>query len=137
MQQHLSNLAASSLHDHCIHLARDGTMQFFAKTSEAFRKASRDPGAMDGRLLALHHVSSARDVHYPDWEMHPAGDELLIVASGSLSVEYRQGETTHTAALPSPAAFIVPAGVWHRVIVHESSVLIAITPRLHTTHEKG
>jgi mannose-6-phosphate isomerase-like protein (cupin superfamily) len=88
----------------------------------------------DGRTLALYHVNNARDVHYPNWEMHPEGDELLILASGSLSVEIREGET---APLPPQAAFIVPAGTWHRLIVHEPSVLIAVTTRRNTIHEKG
>jgi quercetin dioxygenase-like cupin family protein len=69
--------------------------------------------------------------------MHPDGDELLILASGSLSVEFREGETKRTAPLPPQAAFIVPAGIWHRIVVDEPSVLLVVTPRHNTMHEKG
>jgi hypothetical protein len=36
---------------------------------------------MDGRTLALYCTNSPDDLHYPVWEMHPEGDELLILAS--------------------------------------------------------
>jgi hypothetical protein len=51
-------------------------------------------------------------------------------------VEFREGEMERTAPLAPQAAFIVAAGIWHRLIVHEPSVLIAITPRRNTAHEK-
>jgi len=117
---------------HCIHLAPDGAMRPVPKTAENFRRAAADAG----HLLALHPVNGPRDVHYPTWEMHPVGDELLIAASGSLSVELREGASVRTAPLPAQAACIVPAGVWHRLVVHEPSVLIAMTPRQGTVHEK-
>ncbi len=130
------NLAALDLQDHCIYLARDGALRSYAKTVEFFRSSGKSPELMDGRMLALYRVNSPRDVHHPDWEMHPAGDELLILASGALSVDAREGATERTAPLPPQAAFIVPAGVWHRLIVHEPSVLIAITPRHNTVHDR-
>jgi len=112
-------------------------MRCHAKTVEFFRSAGRNAELMDGRTLAHYHVNGPHDVHYPVWEMRPEGDELLIVASGSLSVEFRTGETARTAPFPREAAVIVPAGMWHRLIVHEPSVLIAITTRRNTVHEKG
>ncbi|WP_051980665.1 hypothetical protein [Burkholderia sp. 9120] len=126
---------ALHLNDTCIFLARDGTVRSYAKTAETLRKSGSDPELTDGRMLAMFHVSSPRDVHYPTWEMHPDGDELLILASGSLSVEVRDGKTICSARLPSQAAFVVPAAQWHRLIVHEPSVLIAITPRRNTVHQ--
>jgi mannose-6-phosphate isomerase-like protein (cupin superfamily) len=137
LQHHHQSPAALGLQDNLIYLARDGAMRCHAKAAEFFRSADRHPELMDGRTLALYHVNGPDDVHYPVWEMHPEGDELLIVASGSLSVEFRTGETARTAPLPPEAAVIVPAGMWHRLIVHEPSVLIAITTRRNTVHEKG
>jgi mannose-6-phosphate isomerase-like protein (cupin superfamily) len=112
-------------------------MRSYAKTAAFFRNAGQTPAFADGRVLALHHASGPHDVHYPTWEMHPEGDELLILLSGSLSVELREEETERTAPLSPQAALVVPAGVWHRVIVHEPSVLIAVTPCHNTVHEKG
>ncbi|HWG67964.1 MAG TPA: hypothetical protein VN692_00975 [Steroidobacteraceae bacterium] len=136
-RRHHQGPAAIALRDNCIYLARDGAMLCHAKTAGFLRGSDRNSELMDGRTLALYHVNGQRDVHYPVWEMHPEGDELLILASGSLAVEFRGRETERPAPLPPHAAFIVPAGIWHRLIVHEPSVLIAITPRRNTVHEQG
>jgi mannose-6-phosphate isomerase-like protein (cupin superfamily) len=137
LQQRSKEPAALSLPDNCIHLARDGSLSSYAKTPEFFRNAGRSAELMDGRVLALHNVRTPQDVHYPIWEMHPEGDELLILASGSLTVEFREDGAERRVLLPAQAAFIVPAGLWHRLVVHEPSVLIAITPRRNTVHEKA
>ena len=128
---------ALGLQDNCIYLAPDKAMRPFAKTAEFFRCASQDPEFMDGCVLALHYVNGPNDVHYPVWEMHPQGDEILILTSGSLSVELREAEKERTVPLPAQGALIVPAGTWHRLIVHELSVMIALTPRHNTRHEKA
>ncbi|GLQ99253.1 cupin domain-containing protein [Dyella mobilis] len=86
-------------------------------------------------MLTLFHASCSEDVHYPTWEMHPHGDELLILLSGSLSVEFRDSGRVEASLLQPQAAFIVPSGDWHRLIVHESSTLIAITLGHQTVHE--
>lgn len=124
---------ALGLADQCIDLADNGTMRPYAKTAELFRNDNQ--ALTDGRVLALHRVSHARDVHYPTWEMHPEGDELLMLASGSLAVEFRDSAGAPAAELRPLSAIIVPAGTWHRLIVHEPLVLIAITPRRNTVHE--
>jgi hypothetical protein len=41
---------------------------------------------MYGHTLAFYHVKGPDDGHYPIWKMHSEGDELLILAEGSLSV---------------------------------------------------
>jgi mannose-6-phosphate isomerase-like protein (cupin superfamily) len=128
---------ALGLLDHCIYMAPREVIRPFPKTAELFRSAQVDPELADGRVLLLHHANGPQDVHYPDWEMHPAGDELLVLVSGALSVELREPEQARMERLQPHAALIVPAGIWHRLVVHEPCVLIAITPRHDTVHEKG
>ncbi len=127
--------SALNLRDHCVYLARDGALLGYAKTPEFFMACGASSELADGRTLALFHAGGPQDVHYPIWEMHPDGDELLVALSGSLSVELRDAGDTAPTPLPAQAAFIVPAGVWHRLIVHEPMLLIAITPRHGTRHE--
>jgi mannose-6-phosphate isomerase-like protein (cupin superfamily) len=133
----LDDHGALGLLDNCVHLATDGSMRSYAKTAEFFGDGGKNPLLKDGRILALFHANGPQDVHYPIWEMHPDGDELLILASGSVSVEFRDGETKRTAPLPSQTAFIVPAGIWHRIIVDEPSALLVVTPRHNAVHEQG
>jgi hypothetical protein len=45
------------------------------------RRSGKSPELMDGRTLALNCANSPDDVHYAVWEMHPEGDELLILPS--------------------------------------------------------
>ena len=129
-------MALDLLHD-CVYLAPRNAMRPFPKTAEFVRRTQEDPELVDGRVLALHHVNGPADVHYPDWEMHREGDELLLLVSGALSVEMRESAHARMERLPSHAALIVPTGIWHRLIVHEPSVLIAVTPRHNTEHENG
>lgn len=132
--QHTLVPTALPLSDHCIYLAPSGAMRPYAKTPEFFRDAVYDPELATGRVLALHRVSTPQDVHFPIWEMHPEGDELIMLASGSVTVEFRDADGSTTALGPS-SAIVVPAGAWHRIVVHEPSTLIAITPRRNTAHE--
>lgn len=66
-------------------------------------------------------------------EVHPDGDELLYVVSGTMEVtlddgdEHRVGEET-TILLRAGEACVVPRGVWHRVEALEPSRLVHVTP---------
>jgi len=67
-------------------------------------------------------------------EMHPDGDELLYLASGSIDVILEDGGDEQTVGservetLHPGEAILVPKGVWHRVHVREPSRLVHITP---------
>ena len=60
-------------------------------------------------------------------ERHPHGDELLILISGDVSVELEE-EVTRNVRLRPSEGFIVPQGIWHRVLVHSPCRLIYVTP---------
>ncbi len=122
------------LADSCIYLGWDGAMAPHEKTGAFLTGSARDPALKHGYVLAIHAANGPRDVHYPIWEAHPAGDELLILSSGSLSVELHDGERVRTFPLAPQESAIVPAGLWHRLVVHEPSVLMAVTPRHETKH---
>lgn len=61
-------------------------------------------------------------------EMHPDGDELLYLISGQIDVLLEEGDTETIHALQPGQGFIVPKGVWHRVLIKEPSRLVHITP---------
>jgi len=135
--QRAEELAHLSLADHCVYLGCDGTLTPYARTAGFFRTMGTDPALKDGRALALHHIHNPEDVHYPIWEMHPDGDELLLLVSGSLAVEFRESGGGQAKPFPSNTAFIVPAGTWHRLVVNEPSVLISVTPLHGTLHRSN
>ena len=66
-------------------------------------------------------------------EVHPDGDEILYVVSGSLRVTW-ESEPDASIELHAGEACIVPKGEWHRVHVLEKTQLIHITPGPHGDH---
>ncbi len=66
-------------------------------------------------------------------EVHPDGDELLYVVSGTMQVILDDGDqqtvgTETTVVLRAGDAYVVPRGVWHRVEAVEPSYLVHVTP---------
>ena len=84
----------------------------------------------DGRLVMLFH--SAED--WGNWEMHPAGDELVYLLNGAVDLILEQPDGEAVVELRDRAACIVPAGIWHRAIVHQPSNLLHITRGAGTKH---
>ncbi|WP_394824532.1 hypothetical protein [Pendulispora albinea] len=84
---------------------------------------SRDD-LLEGRLLGLMHLESDSD----HCEMHPSGDEILILLSGAIDVIVHQPEGDVVTRLTGLGACIVPRGIWHRVLVRAPSEMIFVTP---------
>ncbi|HVA05657.1 MAG TPA: cupin domain-containing protein [Acidimicrobiales bacterium] len=61
-------------------------------------------------------------------ELHPDGDELLYVISGSVQVELEEADGERSVPVGAGQGLIVPRGVWHRVLLQEPTHLIHITP---------
>jgi uncharacterized cupin superfamily protein len=113
----------------------------------------------EGRLVMVGGSSSS----WTFWERHPAGDELVVVLSGRVTLvqehdrepveERRSGaddqamrtETTQTAhtvrtirtvqiPLSAGEAAINPRGTWHTTDVEEPARILFITPGMGTEH---
>lgn len=82
------------------------------------------PLRIDGMTVGM--VTITEDAPHQG-EMHPDGDEILFVVSGSIRVT---GESEPEAPLVLRAgdACIVPKGEWHNIQVLEKTQLIHITP---------
>ena len=66
-------------------------------------------------------------------EMHPDGDEILIVVSGRVRVLCDSNPGGELLLGPGDAC-IVPRGEWHKVSVLEETRLMHITPGPHGEH---
>ena len=60
-------------------------------------------------------------------EMHPDGDEVLYLISGSVNVVF-EDETIDAVAMKPGDGLIVPKGTWHRVDILEPSQIFYATP---------
>jgi mannose-6-phosphate isomerase-like protein (cupin superfamily) len=84
----------------------------------------------DGRMVTMNRQSK----DWPHWEMHPAGDEVLILLSGELQIVLELAGRTRRAALRAGQTLIVPKGAWHRAIVKKPGNMVFITPGAGTQH---
>ena len=77
----------------------------------------------DGRLLSAYHFTESWDA----WEMHPAGEEVVILTSGAVDFHLEEPTGERVVELRGNGTIIVPRGVWHTATVHEPSDMIFIT----------
>lgn len=73
---------------------------------------------------------------WPSWEIHPNGDEIVVLLSGRatfvLKLEYGKREI----ALQQPGdSVIVPRGVWHTARIDVPTRMVFITPGEGTLNE--
>ena len=103
----------------------------FRDLSVAARGQDRGPPKrIDGMTVGI--ITMEHDAPH-DGEVHPDGDEILYVISGSVRVT---GESAPDAPLELRAgdACIVPRGEWHRVHILEKTQLVHITPGPNGDH---
>ena len=83
-----------------------------------------------GRLVAV--FASTGD--WQHWEMHPHGEELLVLLSGSMTMVFEVRGKEQKVELLEGRACVVPRGTWHRAVVPLPSRLLAITYGRGTEH---
>ena len=106
-----------------VHLA-DGAAATPIEVGPDFRaELARRPELHTGRMMAGIRLERSP----PHWEMHPAGDEVICLLSGSIDVVLEEPGGARVIPLRQRATCIIPSGVWHRALVLEESEVIAIT----------
>jgi mannose-6-phosphate isomerase-like protein (cupin superfamily) len=111
-------------------LLRDGSSELITPDR------TRPPVRVDGFTVGAPHMSGNAPHR---GELHPDGDELLYLISGRVDVVLDDGDqktigAETTTSLEPGDAFIVPKGVWHRVLVIEPSHFVHITPGPGSAH---
>ncbi|WP_309646460.1 cupin domain-containing protein [Phenylobacterium sp.] len=71
---------------------------------------------------------------WPQWEMHPEGDEILILLEGRLTMILdRDGRESRVEMTPG-ATLVVPKGAWHRAVDQQGVRMLFVTYGAGTTH---
>jgi mannose-6-phosphate isomerase-like protein (cupin superfamily) len=83
-----------------------------------------------GRLV----TSFEHDADWTVWEMHPEGDEVIVVQRGSVTFHLDNGTSTQSIAVAAPHSVVVPKGTWHTADVHEPGQILVITWGEGTCH---
>jgi mannose-6-phosphate isomerase-like protein (cupin superfamily) len=61
-------------------------------------------------------------------ELHPDADEVLLLVSGRVDVILDEAGRERVVEVRAGQGFVVPRGVWHRVVPREPSRLVHVTP---------
>ncbi|MFF9143675.1 cupin domain-containing protein [Streptomyces sp. NPDC014861] len=118
-----------------VHLGRGSTaksVEGFAWDPEVLRAYSAAVAAdgADGRMVMIFDGEGPGD----HWESHPAGDELVVCLSGSVTVVRAvDGRLEHVPLGPGEAT-VNPAGAWHAVDMEGPASILSVTATLGTDH---
>ena len=83
-------------------------------------------------LISCHSFDEA----WTTWEMHPEGDECVILLSGKATMALLKDGEEHTTTLDTPGQYIVvPRGAWHKALEAENATMLFITPGQGTQNE--
>ncbi|WP_097867989.1 cupin domain-containing protein [Streptomyces sp. rh34] len=100
---------------------------------QAYSAAVAADGA-EGRMVMIFDGDGDGDGHGDHWESHPAGDELVVCLTGSVTVTRDVDGLRERVLLGPGEATINPAGVWHVVDTEGPTSILAITATLGTDH---
>jgi mannose-6-phosphate isomerase-like protein (cupin superfamily) len=100
------------------------------------------PRLIGGELGDFHHeylvTSHSHSADWPNWEMHPNGDEIVALMSGAATMilEAPDGQR-RDVVLNRPGSYaFVPRGTWHTAQVREPTTMLFITPGEGTQHRQ-
>lgn len=93
-------------------------------------------GSFAGHMLVSSHQFSQ---NWSTWEMHPAGDEVVILTSGSATLVFAASDPANDqeTELNEPGQFVVvPKGTWHTAKVTGMASMTFITPGEGTLNQE-
>jgi mannose-6-phosphate isomerase-like protein (cupin superfamily) len=93
--------------------------------------AGKRPELNQGRLMSAFSFSESWSM----WERHPAGDELVMLLSGSATVVLEELGQERSVQLDEPGSFVlVPRNVWHTARTSVRTTMLFVTPGAGTEH---
>ena len=123
--------AAFDVTETFVHLPDGGAAVPVDLTPDFWRELASGARRYEGRMMTANHVSG--DMAH--WEMHPAGEELLVSVGATVTAVFQREDGEETYELRPGRACIVPRGTWHRIRVLEPGVLVFITHGEGTAHK--
>ena len=125
----------TSLFEQPIHLGRGGRTSIEPPFTgedwyETYASRHPDDGA-EGRLVSMYRFEES----WGSWEMHPAGDEVVLCIEGTMTLHQQLADgTDHTFELAAGDYAINPPGAWHTADCSGPVVALFITSGEGTTH---
>jgi mannose-6-phosphate isomerase-like protein (cupin superfamily) len=110
-----------------VRLSNDGNIDAIPLTTAFWR--GKGAAASGDRFVGIVDFSSSEDLHSSSQEVHPDGDELVVVLAGAIHVMVDDGSSETAIALDVGQAAVVPRGMWHRLVMREPGRLLFINIR--------
>ena len=119
--------AEQTIDSTCVHLGEGGAATAIPVTDRFW------PDLTSGKLAHLEEgrlvMQFSFDEDWDSWEMHPDGEELVLLLSGSVDFILDEGGAERAVELRAPGAFVlVPRGAWHRARPHAPTTMLFVTP---------
>lgn len=87
--------------------------------------------AVDGTLVTF----GTGEGDWATWEMHPQGDEVLLLLEGAATMVFERPDADEIHAMRPGSLLVVPAGTWHRGIRQRGVKMLFMTYGPGTTHK--
>lgn len=102
-------------------------------TDDLYQRLDRDYDDFEGHsLVSCHAFERDWDV----WELHPAGDELVVLLEGEVTLVLRQDGADTETTLSKPLSYvIVPRNTWHTARTNVATRMLFLTPGEGTRNE--
>jgi quercetin dioxygenase-like cupin family protein len=113
-----------------LHLGTGPETQLLPVTDAFWSTIDERTDLHTGRLV----TGMTNDADWPVWEVHPVGDELIVVTSGSVRFHLDDGSSVSTVTVAAPEYIVVPAGTWHTADTLGPAHLLIVTWGEGTEH---
>ncbi len=103
-----------------------------ATKSDFYPALDADFGGFRGHALISQYTFES---DWGMWEMHPKGDETIVLMSGCVEFVYVVGADTVSVTLNEPGDYVViPMGAWHTANTSVPTSALFVTPGEGTEH---
>lgn len=124
-------MTAIDLDKHSLFLDGNGGVQTVPTSPDFYAKIKTMPG-LGATMLSLGTGRGASS----KWEMHPAGEEVLVIVDGTPDVVLQRADGGEDRIATQPGqAVIVPRGVWHRTVGTPGWKILYLTCGAGTQHK--
>jgi mannose-6-phosphate isomerase-like protein (cupin superfamily) len=104
-------------------------------TPDVYERLDERFGGFEGHVLIARHDFTG---DWPTWEIHPDGDELVVLMHGRAELVLREGGGDRSVVLEAPGAFVrVPRGTWHTARIAEPTAMLFLTPGAGTVNAES
>lgn len=120
------NIKSSNISDEFVVISPEKTAFREPFTPTLFQELDDRYSGFKGHEL----VSSFEfDTDWRTWEMHPAGDEVVILLSGAATFVLEVNGGHQSVTLETPGSYVVvPRGIWHTARTSQPTRMLFITP---------